>query len=431
MPPFNFRALTPQGITQEGTVDATSRDAALHRLIEEGLTPLLVVRQEEPRDVMKMLAHVRPIKLELLVQFSRQLATMIDAGIGIGRALQVLEAQADNPKFKEIINEVMTAVQSGSLLATALEKYPMVFPFTYVAMVRAGEKTGDLNVALLKLAEQVEAELRLKRAIRSATMYPKIVGIFASIIISVLILWIVPKFANLYVETVKTVQQPNGKPIDPSLPALTQFVVDVAGLIFPGGHKGLFWFGQVLLRGTVLAALIYALRRGLKFALTKDSIRRQWDYAKLNFPLRIGALVQKIAVARFARTFSTMMAAGIAPVEALESVADTTGNSLVREAVLSARQHMLAGATIAGPLERSHVFPPMLTQMVEIGEESGQLQLMLEKSAEFYEGEVDTMVKGLTSLVEPLMIMIVGLTIGFIIIVTYLPMFHLYDLIQT
>ena len=429
MPPYNFRALTEAGITQQGTVEAPSERAAKDRLHGEGLTPLIVVRQAEPRDVMKMLARVRPIKLELLVQFSRQLATMIDAGIGIGRALQVLEQQADNPKFKEIVGEVMNNVQAGSPLAASLEKYPMVFPFTYVAMVRAGEKTGDLNKALLKLAEQVAAELRLKRAIRSATMYPKVVAVVASIIISVLILVIVPKFANLYVMTVKTVQQPNGKPISAALPALTQFVVNVADLLFPTGPKNILWFGQLLLRLGVLAALIYALRRGLKFALTKESIRRQWDYAKLNFPLRIGTLVQKIAVARFARTFSTMMAAGIAPVEALESVADTTGNILVRDAILAARQHMLAGASIANPLERSQVFPPMMTQMIAIGEESGQLQLMLEKSAEFYEEEVDVMVKGLTSLIEPLMIMVVGMTIGFIIIVTYLPMFHLYDLI--
>lgn len=429
MPAFNFRALTPQGLTQEGTVDAVSKEAALQRLHEDGLTPLIVALQEEPRDVMKMLSYVRPIKLELLVQFSRQLATMIDAGIGIARALEVLEVQADNPKFKAIIADVMNAVQTGTSLAVAFEKHPLVFPFTYVAMVRAGEKTGDLDQALLKLAEQIEAELKLKRAIKSATMYPKIVGVISFLIISVLVLWIVPKFANLFIETAKVAQRPDQPPLDTSLPGPTQFVVSMSHLVFPTGEKTGGWFLEVLIRFLAVFGIIYALRRLFKYGLTKPKFRRQWDYMKLNFP-KIGQLVQKIAVARFARTFSTMMAAGIAPVEAMESVGDVAGNYLVKEAVMEAREHMLAGASIAGPLARSKVFPPMLTQMIEVGEESGQLQLMLEKAAIFYEEEVDLQIKGLTTLIEPLMIVVVGMAIGFVVIVTYLPMFKLYDLIQ-
>jgi type IV pilus assembly protein PilC len=430
MPAFNFRALTSQGLTQEGTVDAVSREAALQRLMEDGLTPLVVVPQEEPKDVMKMLARVRPIKHEILVQFSRQLATMIDAGIGIARSLEVLESQADNPKFKGILLQILNEVNAGGTLSGAMEKHPLVFDFTYVAMVRSGEKSGSLDEALLKLAMAMERELKLRRAIRSATMYPKIVAIFASMIIAVLILWMVPKFANLYILTAKDIgHTPGQPPIDTSLPGPTQLVVDFSKLVFPPPPHGLLWFGSFGLRLLAIAVLIYAIKRGLRFAKTKPKFRRQWDYMKLNLP-RVGGLIQKIAVARFARTFASMMAAGIAPVEAMPTVGDVAGNFLIKEATMEAREHMLAGASIAGPLTRSKVFPLMLTQMIEVGEESGQLQLMLEKAAEFYEGEVEEQIKGLTSLIEPLMVIIVGMAIGFIVIVTYLPMFHLYDLIQ-
>lgn len=429
MPPFNFRAITQQGLTKQGTVDAVSREAALQLLVEDGLMPLLCVRQEEPKDIMQMLSRVRPIKLEIIAQFSRQLATLINAGTGIVRALQVLEAQTVNPRFKMIIGEVRSDVHAGITFPDALTKHPIAFPYTYVAMIRAGETSGALDHTLQKLAEQLEAELKIKRAVRSATVYPKVIAVVAGIICAGLLLFIVPRFAKIYVETAQSVQI-NNKPIDASLPKLTRIVVSISNVLFPGGPKNLSWIFQFFLRLVVLGISIYAIRLGFRYALTKETVRRQWDHMKLNFPFKIGELVREVATARFARVFSTMIEAGIQPVEALASVADVSGNILIREAILSARQHMIAGQNIAGPLERSKVFPPMLTQMIEIGEESGDLVPMLEKVAEFYEAEVDAKIKALTSIIEPLMIIGIGSVVGFLIIVNYLPMFHLYDLIS-
>jgi type IV pilus assembly protein PilC len=431
MPLFDFRALNEQGVVRSGTVDAVSAEAARQRLIDEGLTVLLVQEISHPTTVEDLLARYRPIKLELLVQFSRQLATMIDAGIALLRALQVLEAQERNPKFKQIVQSLVDAVQTGQPLSDAMEEHPLVFDFTYVAMVRSGEKSGELDVALKKLADQLEAELKLKRAIRSATMYPKVVAAISALIISVLVLWMVPKFAALFVETVESLpERPDGSKPDPSLPAPTQLVVDLSKAVFPSGSKDLFWFGEVALRlcGFFFALFVLAPRVWARLQ-TRESIRFWWDRTKLNMPLKIGDLVQKIAVARFARSFSTLMAAGLGVEEALEYTASTSGNAVIEDAVLDARRYVLAGQSIAGPLERSGVFPVMLTQMIAVGEESGELQVMLEKAAAFFEEEVDLKIKGLTTLIEPLMIVIVGLAIGFVVIVTYLPMFKLYDLI--
>jgi type IV pilus assembly protein PilC len=358
--------------------------------------------------------------------------------------LEILADQQRNPKFKEVIVDIMLQLESGVALNEAVAQHPKVFPPLHAAMIRAGEESGRLAQALTELADQLRAQLRLRRAIKSATVYPKVVSAFAFLIITGLLMTIVPTFANLFEETVAQTQTPdeNGNLPDASLPWLTQQVVNVSQLLYPDGSKKGFgyWLNfdiippmqiGVLWRFVLFFGLIILIRKGTKRLLMEPGPRRAWDGFKLRAPLRIGTLIQKIAVARFTRTLSSLLNAGVGAPEAMTIVADTAGNVLVTEAILDARERLMQGATISEPLARSDVFPPMVPHMVAVGEETGELEQMLLHIAEYFEEEVEMAIKSLTSIIEPLMILIVGFAIGIIIIAIYLPMFKLYDLIGT
>jgi len=432
MPLFTYTALDKSGGRQRGRIDAPSRDAARAKLLDEQLNPLAIEPVKEATNLEDIVAKYRDVKPDTLVYFTRQLATMVGSGISPMRALATLEEQEANPKFREILRQVGARVEAGEPLNVAFAEHPLTFDRLFVAMVRSGEEAGNLPGALRELAVELEKNARLRKAVKSATLYPRIVLIFAFLIISGLMLFIVPKFANLFKTTVASTYTPGtGPPPSTALPGLTQMVVDVSHLLYPDKAKNLEWYGEVFLRFIGLIVIIFLLRKLTRYILRQPGPRAKWDAYKLRAPMRIGPLVQKIVVARFSRTFASLLRAGVPAVEALQIVADTSGNVIVADAVLKAREQMLAGATINEPLARSGAFPVIVTRMIEIGEETGELELMLLKVAEFFEEEVELQIQGLTSLLEPLMIMIVGGAVGIIIIAIYLPMFSIYNKIGT
>lgn len=429
MPRFTYTALDKEGERRPGTIDAPNEKRAKEFLSERGLVVIGIAPMKEPTKLEDVLAKYRDIKPDVLVYFTRQLATMVESGMSLVISLQTLAEQDENPKFAEILEQVSAKVEAGSELYKAFAEHPKVFDDLYVAMVRAGEESGSLPDALKELAQALEKQASLRKAVKSATMYPKVISIMALLVLSGLLLTIVPTFANIFKETVASTYDPSSGEPPPStdLPALTQFFLDLSHLLYPDRPKSLSWFGEVLLRFFCLFLLIFGIKKGIRYILSQPGPRSRWDAFKLRAPMRIGGLIQKIVVARFARTFSSLLRSGIQAVDALPIAADTAGNAIVADALMKAQQQMLAGGTIYEPLERSGAFPIIVTRMIKIGEESGQLQLMLLKVAEFYEEEVDLQVKGLTSLLEPLMIIVLGAIIGVVIIACYMPMFEIYN----
>jgi type IV pilus assembly protein PilC len=433
MPTYQYEALRQQDSSRtSGQIIAPDREVAIEQLISEGLTPLVVEQIREQRNVEDLIAQIRPINQVALVAFSRQLATMIDSGMPVLQAMIALEETEENPKFRAVITDIIADLENGLPLHEAMSKHPEVFTPLYVAMVRSGEETGALDQALKELANQVEKTLRIQRAVKSATTYPKVTLVFAFLILSALMIFMVPKFANVFVETVQQTTPP-GQPVpDAELPKPTQVALTISHLLYPETDtRDLGWVAQVLLRFGVAAGLIFALRLFIRRLLREERPRAAWDRFKLNAPFRIGPIVQKIAVARFARTFAALLRSGLPVARAMEIVADASGNYVVAQAIMRAREQLMAGSSIVAPLQRAAIFPPMVTHMIAVGEETGRLEEMLTKVAEFYEDEVDQQIKAMSSLIEPVMIFLVASAVGAVVITIYLPMFRLYDLIGT
>lgn len=444
MPIFDYTVLDKEGKRRHGTIDAPGLEVAKEHLRGQGLTPLIVEPVKEPLKVEDIFARFRGVPHVVLVYFFRQLSTMIDAGIGLVPALLALEEGEENIKFKEALSDIVARVQGGERLAEALGEHPTIFASVDVAMVRAGEASGDLEGALQDIATHLESSETIRKSVRSAMYYPIFVSLVAFVIISVLLIFIVPIFANLFVTTVHRTETPNpvtGKyPHSTALPLPTQIVLNISHIIYPGGSTAkigywLFSFSPfsvgAIPRLILLVLVIVFAYKLFKRVLREEEARRRWDAFKLRMPLGLGPLFQKLAIARFSRTFASLLHAGVPAQEAMEIVAETSGNAIIADAVLHARQSLLAGSPIAEPLVRSGVFPLTVTRMIEVGEDTGQLPEMLLKIAEYFEQEVDRAIKGLTSIVEPLLVMAMGVIIGFIIISTYLPMFDLYNLVGT
>jgi type IV pilus assembly protein PilC len=329
---------------------------------------------------------------------------MIEAGLSVVTALVILEQQTDDEALKVVIDDVREQVETGALLSEAMASHPETFSRLYMAMVEAGEAAGVLDVVLDRVATQIEKEQKIKRRVRGAMIYPTVVLCFASLVLTGMLMFLVPVFVNIF-ET-----------LGGELPVLTQWVVKVSNqlrdkwfIIFP-----------------VIGALIYAFFRWKK----TETGRQAWDRFKLKIPMQIGQVVRKVSMARWSRTLSTLIASGVDIIKALEITAQTAGNWVVENETAHVRQRVQEGATIAQPLIDSAVFPPMVSQMVKIGEETGELEKMLGKVADFYEDEVDASITALTSIIEPLMMIGVGMMVGVIIIAMYLPMFKMLTLIE-
>jgi type IV pilus assembly protein PilC len=400
---YTYRALDKQGEIIQDKLEGSGEMAVAHELRQQGL--LVIDVKEQSVGQKDILEPFKRIKLADLVVFSRQLATMINAGLPIVRALYVLSEQTQNPKLKDVVVAVRKDVEAGSSLSQVLEKQPEVFSRLYVEMVKAGEIGGILDGVLLRLADQLERDQDLRRKIRSAMTYPIVVLVFAILAASFMLIFIVPVFAGLFQDLGGTLPLPT---------RITMAISDILTSIF----------GVFVYAGMALAVVMF-----LRWKKSENG-RKVWGRAVLRIPAKIGDVVKKATLARFARTFATLSAAGVPILQAIEITATSSGNWVVEKALLKSKDAIREGIPIYKPLEEEPVFPPMVTRMIAVGEESGDIDGMLTKIAEFYESEVDAAVKALTSIIEPLMVVVVGSIVGAIVISMYLPMFEIFNLIE-
>jgi len=404
MPSFKYSARDSDGRTVSGLVSANSQVDAVADLRRRNLIVLDVRQTLGGRAKGKGkgkggIFRTRPgCSRDQLVLFTRQASTMISAGVPLLESLEVLQEQADTAPFRCLLDQVIDSVRAGSDLSTALEVHERLFPSIFISMVRAGEVSGQLDDILVRLAEYLEATEKLKRDIKAAMTYPVISLVMVLGITLFLMVGIVPKFKEIF----------DSLAID--LPALTRGVLMVSNAL--QNHLGMVALGSVV--GWVLFAMWKRSKSGA----------RTWDWIMLHIPV-FGPLFQKVALSRFARTFATLIKSGVPILGALDIVADTSGNRVIAEVVDAAKENVRQGHTLAEPLMESKVFPPMVCRMVQIGEKSGSLEQLLEKISDFYDDQVNAAVKTLTSMIEPLMIGVMGFLVGGIVLAVFLPIFEL------
>jgi type IV pilus assembly protein PilC len=397
-----FRAVDTLGSPVRGELEGPSLDAVTEQLRGRGLTVLGVEPKRKPLEID--FDRFSKLKAHDLMVMTRQLATMVSAGLTLLRALRVLEEQSESKKLKAALVDVRKSVESGMSLSDAMQRHPKVFSELYVAMVRAGETGGFLESTLSRVAEHLESEENLRRQVKSAMVYPAVVLSFAGIILIAMVTFIVPVFAKVFKE--------NGA----QLPGLTRFTLGVSDVV-----RG---YPHVLIGIAGLAVFFFVRWK------TSEAGRSGWDRMKLKFPLKIGEIAQKIALARWSRTLSSLVTAGVPMLEAISVTGKTSGNKTIEKAMESVRISVQSGGTINEALKREPVFPALVHHMVGVGEETGGLEQTLSKVADFYEDEVDAAVKSLTSVLEPVMIIVIGGIVGFVVISMYLPMFKVYDTIK-
>lgn len=404
MATYTYTARPERGAPITGVIQGDSKAAVAADLRRRGLTVLSLDEKKSLGDLNDLLEGLTKIKLRDKVVFSRQFATMINAGLALLRALFILEEQTQNPRFRKIITAVRQDVEAGMPLSDAIEKHPVAFDRLYVSMVRAGEIGGVLDQTLDRLATQLEKDDSLRRSIKSAMTYPILIGVFAILVLFGLIIFVIPIFAGMYND------------LGGQLPLLTRIMVGLSDFMRA------FWF--VVFPAIFLA--VYGLRR-LKRTPQGTAA---WDRLKLRLPMKIGPIIQKIAVARFSRTLATLVSSGVPILQAIEITGKTSGNTVIERAMDEVKEQIKSGESIARPLEKVPVFPPMVTQMIAIGEETGALDTMLHKVADFYEDEVDAAVKSLTSILEPIMMIFIGGIVGLVVVSMYLPIFNLFKLVK-
>ena len=411
MSTYAFRAVDLAGASTAGEMEATSKAHVSEQLRQRGLIVLDVTEQRESLKLESVFQRFKSVNMRNLSVFSRQFATLVASGMPMLRSLHTLEEQTEDEMLKPAIVAVRDDVEAGSSLHAAMERQPGVFDPLYRSMVRAGEGSGRLQDALERVAFQLEKLDALRRQVKSALAYPAAVFGLALIVMVVVVAFIVPVFVGIFEEIAADTPGANTE-----LPLPTKITVAVSNFITGK------WF--VLIPVIVLSS--YAFLRWKK----TERGRAQWDRFKLRIPFKIGDVIQKVALARWSRTFSGTIASGVPMLQAIKIAGDTAGNAVVEEAMNDVYESVKRGGSIAKPLHASPVFPPMVSHMVSVGEESGQLETMLSKIADFYEAEVDAKIKALTSLLEPLLIVIIGSIVGFIVISMYLPIFQLYDEIR-
>jgi len=414
MPQFAYSAINAQGAELSGEVQAADLSAARDALLSGGLLAerIAEIRGDGPAKAKSGMFSKKVASKSLQV-FSRQFATMIEAGLSVVTALVILEQQTDDEALVVVIGDVREQVERGALLSEAMASHPEVFSRLYVAMVEAGEAAGVLDTVLDRVAVQIEKEQTIKRRVKGAMIYPTVVLTFATLVMTGMLMFLVPIFVKIF-------DQLGG-----DLPTLTQYVLYASNALRHPWFPGIPIPG-VLFIGSAAAGGVYGFRRWKK----TDAGRAKWDAFKLRIPMQIGSVTLKISMARWSRTLSTLIASGVDIMRALEITAQTAGNWVVEEETANLRHRVEEGASIAQPLIESEIFPPMIAQMVKIGEETGELEKMLSKVADFYEDEVDASIQALTSIIEPLMMVGVGCMVGVIIISMYLPMFKMLSLVK-
>ena len=404
MATFAFKALDLAGSPSKGEIEASDKQTVASQLRSKGLI-VVDIEEKAAANAGDLLARFKKVKADDLVIASRQLATMVQSGMSLLRALYVIEEQTESDKLRETFVEVRKDVEAGLALSDALKKHPDVFNELYVAMVQAGETGGILDQTLVRVATQLEKDAALRRQIKAAMVYPSLIGGFALIVLVALVAFLVPVFEKIFDD------------FGGELPAITKFTVWLSHMMT--GR----WYVMI----AVVAGVVWLFRYWKK----SDTGKVQWDKIKLKFPMKIGGIVQKVALARFSRTFSGLIAAGVPMLEAIDITGRTSGNKVIEMAMDDVRDSVKRGGSLTAPMAAvPEAFPVMVTQMIGVGEETGALETMLSKVADFYEEQVEAAVKALTSILEPVMIVIVGSIVGFIVIAMYLPMFKVYDQIK-
>ncbi len=392
-----------EGRSRKGTVERGEFEAANEAAVRTFLRRQQIQATKikaKPKDILKgiTLFKRKKVKEKDMVIFSRQFATMIDAGLPLVQCLEILSSQQVNPTFKEILLKVKGDVEAGSTFAEALRKHPRIFNDLYCNLVAAGEAGGILDTILNRLASYLEKAMNLKKKVKGAMVYPVVVLAIALIVVAGMLLFVIPVFQKMFADMGGT------------LPAFTQLVINMSEFL-----RSYFW-----VVGLILIGLFFAARRYYRTEKGREYVD---DYL-LKLPV-IGELIKKVAIAKFTRTLSTMLSSGVPILEGLEIVARTSGNKTIEKAILRTKVSIGEGKTIAEPLGASKIFPPMVVQMISVGESTGALDSMLGKIADFYDDEVDAAVAALTSLLEPVLMVFLGSAIGGLVVAMYLPIFQM------
>lgn len=399
---FIFRAVDNDGIKVTGEVESDSSQGVISLLSGRGLLALEVKPKTQSAEIS--FERFQRIRFEDLALMTRQLATMISAGLSLMRSLSVLESQTENKRLRSTVVAVRQDVETGASLSGALARHPKVFSELYVAMIRAGETGGFLEQSLVRISDQLESQGKLRRQVKGAMVYPAVVLTVAIGVVSVMLTFIIPVFAGVF------------KQFGGHMPAMTADTMAASNFM---RHD---WY--IVILGA--AALVFSVR---KWKSSKWG-RPQWDRLRLHAPMKIGGVVQKVSLSRWSQTLSSLTTAGVPILEAIEVTGRTAGNTVVERAMIAVHESVRGGGTIAAALATEPMFPPLVTNMVRVGEETGELDTTLAKVAEYYQEQVDVAVKSLTSILEPIMIVVIGSIVGFLVLAMYLPLFNVYNAIN-
>jgi len=397
---YQWSGKTPRGIIESGEITASTKEDVIAILGKKNIVPTHIA--EKPKKALFALGG--RIKDKDIVVFTRQFSTMINAGLPLVQALEILSTQVENKAFGKVIGQVKTDVESGLTYADALKKHPKIFSELYANMVAAGEAGGILDTILNRLAAYIEKAMKLKKKVKGAMVYPAVISTVAVLVIVIIMVFVVPTFSRMFAQLGGTLPLPTRMVI-----GLSKFVAGTGGIVS---------------LVSIIAAVVFIIQ----FKRTEKG-KKIIDFILLKLPI-FGTLLNKVAVAKFTRTLGTLVSSGVPILDGLEITAKTSGNKVVEYAIMGVRKEVVGGKTIAEPIKKAKVFPPMVTHMIAVGESTGALDAMLGKIADFYDDEVDAAVTNLTAMMEPLMMVFLGTTVGFIVVAMYLPIFKLITLIK-
>ncbi len=400
MPVFVWEGKLPDGGTQKGEIEAASEEAVRSILQSQRITPIKIKKKGESIFSKELnISFLQPkVTIDDLVVFTRQFATMIDAGLPIVQGLDILAQQQPNPTFKKVLMEVKADVESGSTFADALKKHPKVFDQLFVSLVAAGEVGGVLDTVLNRLAQQMEKAKEVREKVKKALRYPMIVIVVAVVVVAAMMKFVIPTFAKMFED------------MGGQLPLPTRIAIGLSN-----------WFSHNFLWLTIGVIALIVLYR---YIASTEKGRRILDAMFLKLPA-FGDLIKKQAVARFTRTLGTILSSGVPIMDGLEIVAASSGNKIIEEEIMKVREAITQGKNMTEPLKESKIFPPLVVQMIEVGEQTGSLDSMLNKIADFYETEVDNAVEGITAMIEPLIVVFLGVVVGGLLVAMYLPIFQI------
>jgi type IV pilus assembly protein PilC len=401
---YAYRVRTKEGRVVQGKMEADGEAAVASRLRSQGLVPVQITKEESGGMRMEIRILPEKVKLKDLAVFSRQFSTMINSGLSLLRTLNILAEQTENPKLARTIAAIRDDVERGSSLSGSMSKHPKVFSTLFTSMVRAGETGGQLDTVLARVADNFEADYKLRQKVKAAMTYPVVVAGIAGLLVTIMLLFVVPTFANMFTG------------LGGELPLPTQILMNIS--------RAAKWLVPL---GIVLSIVGFISYKRLR--MSNASFRYRADKLKLKIPI-FGDLFSKVALSRFTRTLALLLRSGVPVLQALDIVAETTGNEVLTRATLEVKDSVRSGESMAAPLARHDIFPPMVVQMISVGEDTGALDSMLDKVSDFYDQEVESTTESLTSLIEPIMIAILGGIVGSMIIALYMPMFKIFDLIK-